>query len=92
MKTFKQYMEDSWGHDQETQELIARIESEAASLGKDISDLSERLSHGDDPMNHAMRHLQRSLHTLVATFRTSVTKNTNSPEMCDHPPVTISSS
>lgn len=90
MKTFVQYMEDAWGSHEHDQTLITQIETKLLALGTDIQAFNAKLSHGDDAMEQALSHFQRSYQTLVATFRTSVRKNTNNPERGDLPPISSS--
>ncbi len=83
MKTFVQYMEDAWGNHEQDHTLLDQIISKLVSLQEDIHQLVEKLSHGDDPVNHAMDHFIRSFSVLQATLKTSVIKNTNNPERID---------
>jgi hypothetical protein len=91
MKTFSQYIEDAWGHHEEDQQLFASIEAKIADLGKDVSSLCNKLSHGDSAVNHAYTHFVRSFDTLSQTCKTAVKKNTVNPERGDHPPITLDS-
>ncbi len=87
MQSFIQYMEDAWGHQEQDQAIIDQISTKLESLKGDLQLFTEKLSHGDDPVNHAMDHMMRSFNVLCATFKTSVIKNKVNPEMSDNPPV-----
>jgi hypothetical protein len=85
------YLEDAWDNSPNL-ELIERIESKIGDLEKEISDLSDRLTHGDEAVRHATQHFLRSFRTLAATLRTASDRNIDNPERGDHPPKTINSS
>jgi hypothetical protein len=90
MRTFQQFTEDAWGSHEQDQQLINQIEIKAIDLQRDINLLISKLSHGEEPVRLAAQRFDRELNLLATTFRTAIRKNIVSPEMSDHPPVSIS--
>ncbi len=90
MQSFKVWLEDAWGDSQFDKNLLSKIDNQMQELEKDLTQLTQKLSHGNGALTHATERMFRNWYTLRNTINTATQFNRDNPERGDHPPISNS--